>query len=428
VGAPLSPGYAEAPYWWDSAEIPVTPDAPLPATADVVIVGGGYTGIAAATELAGRGRNAVVVESGRLGSGASSRNGGMVHPGLKHDVVALRRLYGEAGRALYDVTRDAYDALEKLVADEGIDCDYARTGHLYLAHRAGRVAELAADERAYRDELGEEAHLVPADELRTEIGSDSYHGGLVVERSGGLHPGKYFAGLATRALVAGAQVHEHTSATSIEPRPGGGFRVVTTRGAVDCGQVLVATNGYTGGLVPWLQRRILRIGSYIIATEPLPADVAAEISPKGRMFFDTKNFLYYWRLSPDRRLLFGGRTSFAPTTVARSREILYRAMTRVHPQLEGTPLAFAWGGQVALTVDRMPHFGKVDGVTYAMGYCGTGVSLSGWFGRLAGAWLAGDEKPNAFEQLRWRRVPAPARLQWLLPVAGWYYQLRDRLG
>jgi glycine/D-amino acid oxidase-like deaminating enzyme len=407
--------------------VPVPPDAVLSGSADVVVVGGGYTGMAAATELARRGRQVVVLEADRLGAGASTRNGGMVHPGLKHDVVALRRQYGDAGRALYDVTRDAYDGLEKLIADEGIDCDYARTGHLYLAHRPGCVAELEADERAYRDELGEAAHVVSREELRTEIGSDAYHAGLVVERSGGLHPARYFAALAARALAAGAEVHEHTAATSIDRRSGGGFRVVTARGAVDCGEVLVATNGYTGPLVPWLHHRILSIGSYIIATEPLPADVAATISPKGRMFFDTKNFLYYWRLSPDRRLLFGGRTSFAPTTVPRSREVLYRAMTRVHPQLEGTTLAYAWGGQVALTVDRMPHFGKVDGITYAMGYCGTGVSLSGWFGRLAGAWLAGDDKPNAFEQLRWRRVPAPARVQWLLPVAGWYYQLRDRL-
>jgi glycine/D-amino acid oxidase-like deaminating enzyme len=203
--------------------------------------------------------------------------------------------------------------------------------------------------------------------------------------------------------------------------------VTTPRGSIDCGDVLVATNGYTGDLVPWLRRRILPIGSYIIATERLDPDLARAISPRNRMFFDTKNFLYYWRLSPDGRLLFGGRTSFAPTTVPRSLEYLHAAMAEVHPQVAKVPIEYAWGGNVALTVDRMPHFGRVDGVTYAMGYCGTGVSLSQWFGRLAAAWIAGGDAP-AFAELTWDRVPAPARVPWLLPVGGWYYQLRDRLG
>jgi glycine/D-amino acid oxidase-like deaminating enzyme len=426
MGAPLSPSYVEGPYWWAGVDLPSSPEHPLPRTADVVVVGGGYTGLSAADELARRGRSVTVLEAGSLGIGASSRNGGMVHPGLKHGVVELRAQYGDRGRALYDVTVDAFDALEKLIADEGIDCNYVRSGHVYLAHREGRVAQLHAAAREYRDELGEAAHVVPREQLREEIGSQVHFAGLVVEKSGGLHPAKYFAGIAARTLRSGADVHEHTPADRIE-RTGSGFHVLTARGRIACGDVLVATNGYTGGLVPWLRRRILPIGSYIIATRPLPDELAREISPKGRMFFDTKNFLYYWRLSPDNRVLFGGRTSFAPTTVPRSREFLYRALTTVHPQLDGVALDFAWGGNVALTVDRMPHFGKVDGITYAMGYCGTGVSLSAWFGRLAAAWLSGDD-PNAFEALTWRQVPPPAQVPWLLPVGGWYYRLRDRLG
>jgi glycine/D-amino acid oxidase-like deaminating enzyme len=271
--------------------------------------------------------------------------------------------------------------------------------------------------------LGQEAHVVPRDRLREEIGSDVYFGGLVVEKSGGLHPARFHAGIARAAMDAGAQVHEHTEAVGVARNA-----VTTPRGTIRCGEVLVATNGYTRTApVPWLRRRILPIGSYIIATEELAPELAREISPRRRMFFDTKNFLYYWRLSPDgRRVLFGGRTSFAPTTVERSRERLYASMVRVHPQLEGVPVEFAWGGNVALTVDRYPHLGRHDGVTYAMGYCGTGVAASTHFGRLAGRWLAGAGELGVFADREWRRVPAPGRVDRLLPVGGWWYEWQDR--
>jgi glycine/D-amino acid oxidase-like deaminating enzyme len=183
--------------------------------------------------------------------------------------------------------------------------------------------------------------------------------------------------------------------------------------------------------VPWLGRRILGIGSFILATEPIDAELAASVSPTGRMFFDTKNFLNYWRLSPDgTRVLFGGRTSFAPTTVEQARDPLYGAMISTHPQMTGVGVARAWGGLVGLTVDRFPHLGREPdtGVVYAMGYCGTGVALSVHFGRAVGRWLCGDGELPAFSDRRWPVVPPPAHVPWLLPVAGWWYQARDALG
>jgi glycine/D-amino acid oxidase-like deaminating enzyme len=337
------------------------------------------------------------------------------------------------GRELFAVTVDAFDELEKLIADEGIDCDWQRSGHLYLAHQPSLVPHLRAAEQGYVDGLGEDARFVPADRLPSEIGSRVFPAGLVVEKSGGLHPAKLVAGLARAALAAGAEIHEHAAATAIEPLGGtqAGFRVTTVRGTIVAGRVLVATNGYTDGLVPWLGRRILPIGSYIIATEPLEPDVAAEVSPHGRMFFDTKHFIRYWRLSPDgRRMLFGGRTSFTPTTVERSRDHLYAAMVRIHPQLAGVRVERAWGGTVGLTVDRLPHIGEHDGITYAMGYCGTGVAMAIHFGRTAGRWLAGSAGADLtpFARLGWPMVPPPARVRWLLPAGGWWYQARDRLG
>jgi glycine/D-amino acid oxidase-like deaminating enzyme len=192
--------------------------------------------------------------------------------------------------------------------------------------------------------------------------------------------------------------------------------------------VFVATNGYTDGVVPSLRRRIIPIGSYIIASEPLPEALAHELSPKGRAFFDTKNFLYYWHVTSDRRMVFGGRASFMPTTIDRTAAILWRGLLEVHPQLAGYRIEYAWGGNVGFTFDRMPHVGRTkDGVTYAMGCCGTGVALMTNLGTKVGAWLAGGEAP-ALTRLRFPLVPAPYEGRpWFMPFAGEWFRLQDRL-
>jgi glycine/D-amino acid oxidase-like deaminating enzyme len=428
----LSARYRASPYWWDSTapdSLPAGSPAggPLPVEADVLVVGAGYTGLGAALELARAGRATLVVDRDAVASGASSRNGGMVHPGGKHSLSEYLAM--PDGRALWDVTIAAFDNLEALVAECGIDCDWRRTGHLELAHHPRVVAGLRTEAEAF-DAIGEPASFVDRDGLAAEVGSDAYHGGLLVHRSGALHPARLAAGLAAAAAAAGAGLAPHTTVHAIE-RAGTGFVVHTDRGAVRAGEVVVATNGYTGSLVPWLGRRVLPIGSYIIATEPINGALASSVSPRGRMLFDTRNFLCYWRLSPDgTRVLFGGRTSFAPTTVERSRNALYERMVRIHPQLAGVALDHAWGGNVALTADRMPHIGRHpgSGVVFSMGYCGTGVAMATHLGRLTGRWLTDRGGLPAHAGLRWPRLPAPARVDWLLPVAGWWYHARDRLG
>jgi glycine/D-amino acid oxidase-like deaminating enzyme len=263
------------------------------------------------------------------------------------------------------------------------------------------------------------------DALAAEIGSPLYHGALLIERSAGFHPAKYVAGLGRLARDRGAHLHDHTPATGIERRQRGGFTVVTPRGRIATRDVLVATNGYSDTLLPALRRRIIPIGSYIIATEPLADDRARSAIPNRRMLADSKNFLYYWRLTQDNRMLFGGRASFAPTTIARARNWLYAAMVRVHPQLAGIGVDHAWGGTVGFTFDRLPHIGRMKGITYALGYCGTGVAMSTYFGQLAADWIAGGQLPDC-----WRRsfpaLPFYREKPWFLPVAGWYYAALDR--
>ena len=409
-------------------DLPPRSGRPLPETADVVVIGGGYTGINAARELARRGVAVSLVEARTLGYGASTRNGGIVHPGYKCGPQELIRRYGEeTGRALYQETLDGYETVKRLISQEPIDCDFREVGHLELAYAPAHVKELQHAQASLAS-MGVATTLVPRARIREEIGSDAYFGALVVENSGLLHPGRFFAGLVDAADRAGADLHEGARARFIRPRAGGRFAVETERGTIRARDVFVATNGYTDGVVPSLRRRIIPIGSYIIASEPLPDELARELSPKGRAFFDTKNFLYYWHVTADRRMVFGGRASFMPTSIDRTAAILHNGLLEVHPQLAGYRIDYAWGGNVGFTFDRMPHVGRTaDGVAYAMGCCGTGVALMTHLGTRVGEWLAGGDAP-ALARLKFPLVPAPYEGRpWFMPFAGEWFRLQDRL-
>jgi glycine/D-amino acid oxidase-like deaminating enzyme len=398
----------------------------FPTDVDAVIVGGGYTGIMAAATLARRGRSVALLEKNELGWGASSRNGGMVHPGFKLGLATLLKRDPERGRERYQASLDAFNLVEETIRVNHIDCDYARTGHLELADKASHLQHLEEEAQILTRRFGVAGRVIPRGELESEVGTSLYHGALLVEQSGGLHPAKYFSGLMRMARDRGAHLYHHTPATGIETRSRSGFNISTPRGVVQTRDVLVATNGYSDRLVPWLRRRVIPVGSYIIATAPLSGEQARSAIPKRRMLFDSKNFLHYWRLSADNRMIFGGRASFAPTTIAKAREWLYGAMIQIHPQLTGVQIDHAWGGQVGLTVDRMPHIGRVKGITYALGYCGTGVAMSTYFGQLAADWIAGGELPACWQR-PFPAVPLYREQPWFLPAVGWYYSALDRL-
>ncbi len=440
--ARLSPDHREQPYW--TAEVDGlapspstgTEGATLPGDADVVVIGSGYTGVTAALELARRGRDVVIVEQHTAGWGASTRNGGMVLPELKAGLAELVTEHGPTvAHALLQTAVDAVDLVDQTVSSEGIDCDWRNSGHLYLAHRVDRVPGLRSELPTWTDELGIDARFVEREELATEIGTTAYHGGLLVSRGGGIHPARYHRGLLRAALAAGARLCEGFEVTAIDRRASG-FTVSVTgppgggalpRSQLGAAEVVVATNAYTGRFLPELHRRIAPVGSFMIATEPIDPELAQEISPNDRMFYDTRNFLNYWRLSPDgSRVLFGGRTSFAPTTLARARDRLAAAMVRVHPQLSATSISHSWGGSVALTRDRFPHFGVTnDGVRFALGYNGSGIAMGTLFGQRMAGWICGDEPPP-FEGLAFPTVPFPRAQPVTLPVAGAWFWLQDR--
>jgi glycine/D-amino acid oxidase-like deaminating enzyme len=418
-------------YWGDSAPpIPSYARRPLPERADAVVVGGGYTGLSTALHVARRSARVVVLERGRLGSGASSRNGGHCNNGITiKPGAAIERFGVERARRLFQVSVDAVNYVEDLVRTEGIECEFRRSGRLGLAAKPAHFEHLRAYHELARRHFGFETQLIPHGELRREIGSHCYHGGLLDPRSAALHPGKYVGGLVAAAARAGADLHEDTGALGIR-REGGAFVVATTRGPIRAGQVMLATNGYTDRVHRELHRRIIRIGSFVIATEPLSDDLARSVIPGRRNMVDTKNFSYYFRLSEDNRLIFGGRARFAlssPESDRMSARVLARGMTTVFPQLSGIRVEYCWGGTVGFTMDRLPHAGEMDGVFYAAGYCGHGVQMATYIGKCMAEVMNGHPEANPWRDMPFPKPPLVYDTPWYLPLAGAYFKVMDWL-
>ena len=402
----------------------------VPSRADVVIVGAGYTGLSAARHLARAGASVAVIEREHMGWGASSRNGGQVLTGMKLEASALVDRFGERrARQLFEIASDSIARLEGLIVQESIDCEYERVGHICAAFKPKHFDAFREEQALLRRVFDHPVRLVPRAEQRAELGSDAYHGVLVDERSGALNPAQYVRGLAAAAARAGAAIVTGSGVISITRQPDG-WRVRTSGGDVEARDVLVATNGYTNGASPALQRRLVPIGSYIIATEPLDEGVAVSLLPRRRMAFDSKHFLYYFRVTADRRLLFGGRAEFGrpnPDTTRRAAAILRKGMTSVFPELGGVRIDYAWGGNVAFTRDQMPRAGRLDGVYYAGGYCGHGVAMATYLGEQIARRIAGEPIDHPLFDDHFPAIPMYSGNPWFLPLAGAYYQVKDWL-
>jgi glycine/D-amino acid oxidase-like deaminating enzyme len=402
----------------------------MPARADVVVVGAGYTGLSAARHLARAGASVAVIERERAGWGASSRNGGQVLTGMKLEPGALVARFGESrARELFDIASESIACLETLIAEESIACEYQRTGHVCAAFKPAHFEAFREEQALLARVFDHQVHVVPRVGQRTEIGSDAYYGVMVDERSGALNPAQYVRGLAAAAVRAGVTIAEGVGANSLQRRPGG-WRVRTSSGTIEAGDVLMATDGYTGRESPALRRRFIPIGSFIIATEPLDEPVAAGLLPRRRMAFDSKHFLYYFRVTTDRRLLFGGRAEFRqpnPETARRAAGILAAGMTKVFPELEGVRIDYAWGGNVAFTRDQMPRAGRLDGMYYAGGYSGHGIAMATYLGQQIARRIAGEPIDHPLFDDRFAPIPMYSGNPWFLPLVGAYYQVKDWL-
>jgi glycine/D-amino acid oxidase-like deaminating enzyme len=423
--------FTATPFWWEAHKPVVGDRVEVPREARVAIVGGGYAGLSAALELSKLGVDAVVFEKGALGEGASTRNGGAVSGGINvGKSFSGKPAEVDAERAA-DMLSDAYDAfalVERLIDEETIACSWQKRGRFvgawtpkHFAYQATRLASL-------NDAAQSGAYMVPRQRQRDEIASDYYHGGMVVERSASLHPALYYKGLLDACRRRDIAVCADAAVQNIA-RSGAGWRVATSRGATEAGDIVIATNGYTGTLTPSLRRRIVPVASHIIATEELPDDLACSLVPNGRTLSDTKRVLCYYRMSPDgKRMVFGGRARFTQVDPLLSARVLYTYMTDRFPQLRGARITHGWTGNTAFTLDALPHMGEDEGLHYALGCNGSGIAMMTYLGYQTARKIArAANYACAFDSPEFPDHPLYSGNPWFLPLIGSYYRLRDRL-
>ena len=394
--------FKAAPYWWEAYQPTAQDPLDLPARVRVAIVGGGYGGLSTALEAAKHGVDCVVLEAAELGFGASTRNGGGVSGGVNiGKSFSGRTLDPESERAqgvLADGA-DAFGLIERLIAEENIACHWKKTGRFVGAwtpkHYAAQAKKIAHAERC-----GEVGSVHGA--ARTPARGDGQR--LLLWRHGGGTLGQSASGAVLQG-VAGRLPRTQAFRSARVPTSSGSAgatavgRCAPSRGSVQADEVVIATNGYTGDMTPELKRRVVPLASHIIATEELPADLAASLIPRQRTLADTRRVLCYYRMSPDgRRVIFGGRARFTPVTPRQSAPILYRFMTDRFPQLRGVKITHGWTGNVAFTLDALPHMGRQDGMHYLLGCNGSGVAMMTYLGWQTARKIAGvANRPSAFD-------------------------------
>jgi len=423
--------FTPTPYWWEAYTPEAGDIADPPHSARVAIVGGGYAGLSTALELAKHGIDAVVLEANELGSGASTRNGGAVSGGVnigKSFTGKIPNIDPERVRHLLSDASDAFALIDRLIGEENIACFWEKPGR-FVGAWTKKHFEWQSRRLALLNSAAESGgYMVPRQRQREEIASDYYFGGMVVERSGKLHPALYYRGLLEACRRRGVAVCAKAAVTGLH-RSGNAWRVETTRGTVSAGDVVIATNGYTGRLTPALRRRVVPIASHIIATEQLPADVARSLIPRARTLSDTKRVLCYYRLSPDNgRMVFGGRARFTQVDATVSAPILHRYMIDRFPQLRGVRVTHAWTGNVAFTLDALPHMGCRDGLHYCLGCNGSGVAMMTYLGYQTALKIARVANyACSFDSEEFPDHPLYSGNTWFLPIVGGYYRLRDNL-
>ena len=422
-----------ASYWHDGiAPFAGGEAGPVEGRFDVAVIGGGFTGLNAARSLAKAGARVALLEAETVGWGASGRNGGHLNNGIAHGYAEAKAHLGtDRAHALYRSYDRSIDLIEGIVAEEGIACNFRRSGKLKLASKPSHVAGLRANYHLIHAEVDPDTRWLERDQLQTEVGSNSFHGAMLYEKSAMMHMGRYAQGLAAAAHRHGARIWEKAPVTG-RTKAADGWQVQTPRGALTADRVIVATGAYgTTAPLRHFRRRIISVGSFIIATRRLSDEEVATTLPGDRTCVTSMNIGNYFRLSPDRRLIFGGRARFSArsdqTSDAKSGAILRRSMTAIFPHLADVSIDYCWGGLVDMTQDRFPRAGEVDGMIYGMGYSGHGAQMSTLVGQVLADMAMGRRGTNPLEGMDWPPIPAHSGKPWFLPLVGLWFGLKDRL-
>ncbi len=423
-------------YWHDTAPVFTGGQgSPVAGRYDVAVIGAGFTGLNAARKLARQGVSVAVLDAAHIGAGASGRNGGHVNNGLAHGYGDAKAHLGtERAQALYRAFDQSIDMIEDVIAEEGIACDFRRAGKLKLASKPSHVAGLRANQELIAREVDPATRWLSRDDLAAEVGSQAFHGAALFEKSAMMHMGRYLTGLADAAHRHGAHIWENAPVTArLKTRDG--WALDTPRGRLHADRVIAATDAYSaqvpGAPLGYFRKRIIPVASFIIATRPLDEDEVAATMPGNRNCVTSLNIGNYFRLSPDNRLIFGGRARFSAVSDqqsdARSGEILRATMAGVFPHLADVGIEYCWGGLVGMTRDRFPRAGEADGMFYAMGYSGHGAQLSTMLGQVLADMAMGRKDTNPLDGMNWPAVPALNGKPWFLPLAGMWFGLKDRL-
>jgi glycine/D-amino acid oxidase-like deaminating enzyme len=416
-------------YWLDTAPAGLlASEGPLEGSVDVAVIGGGFTGLSAALALGRRGASVAVLDAGRMGGGASGRNGGQCNTGVAQDYAALREQLGvERAQGCYRAYAAAVDTVERLIREEGIDCDYLASGKLKLAAKPHHLEHLERTAELIRREVDPDVEIISGERIRSEVESDSFFGGLLQKHGGQMHMGRFAVGLANAAVRRGARLYEHAEVTSIA-KEGGAYRVASSRGALRAQQVLIATGPSRHGPFAWYRRRLAPVGSFIVVTEPLPPAQLMRMLPKRRSYTTSRLMHNYFRVTPDSRLLFGGRARFTASeqpSDAKSGRILQRNLADIFPALASVRIDYCWGGLVDITADRLPRAGQHDGVWFSMGYSGHGTQMSTHMGQVMAEVMSGNAAANPWRDFAWPAIPGHTGKPWFLPLVGAYYQIKD---
>ena len=416
-------------YVASCGETKTLPAAQGDISADVCVIGAGFTGLSSALHLAERGYDVVVLEAERVAWGASGRNGGHAGVGQRVEQAQLERKLGlERAQKLWGLGLEAVALIRELVSKHRIDCDL-KEGILHVAARPQDTDYLAADCRALRNKYGyDKLYALDSDQVRERLGSNRYFGGQLDTGSLHLHPLKYALGLSRAAQDAGVRIYENSRVTAYKAN--GGVDVYTNTARLKAKTVILACNGYLEGLAPRLAAKIMPINNYILATEPLSDEMARDLIRDDTAVQDTRFVINYWKLSGDNRLLFGGGETYTRKFPRDIKSFVRKYMLAVYPQLQATQIDYAWGGTLAITMNRMPDYGRLGAkVFYAQGYSGHGVPTATLAGKLLAEAIGGEpSRFNLISELPIPRFPGGRLLRWPGQVAGMlYYSLRDRL-
>lgn len=417
--------------WAATATSPAPPETPLEGERDVevAIVGGGFTGLSAALHGAEAGAKVALVEAETIGFGASGRNGGQVNPGVKAGETALADRFGEAGRTLHRLGQEGPDFLADLVARKGLSCRFERCGLIRLAHNEAVLATVRAAGAELR-KAGVPIEELDAKQAERRVGTSLYRGGYRDPRGASVHPLDLARELARVAAAAGARLFSRSPALSLS-REAGRWRIETPGGTLLADRVLVATNAYTDGLVPRLAETLLPVNSFQIATGPLPPGLS--VLPGRETVYDSRRLILYFRVSPDGRVMLGGRASFSSSFTTSAREadysVLEKVLTGIFPQLAGIPISHRWTGLVGITLDSLPHYHEPEqGLHVLVGYNGRGVALSVRAGAFLGRKLAGASEPGDLPVTPIRPVPFHRYKSTFLNLGMQWNRLLDVLG